>query len=287
MTVKQLLEKGVQLLTESGIDNARNETRWIFESAFECGRDYSVLYGNSEADSEKAERFLRMTAERQGGLPVQYVIGEWDFYGETFKVGEGVLIPRPETEMLVDFALGYLKDKQNPVVFDLCAGSGCIGLSVAKNRPDAKVYLLEKSEKAFAYLEINKKMLGCGNTELVSGDLFDGFQSFELPKPDLILSNPPYIESAEIPLLQKEVLREPAMALDGGKDGYDFYRTIAQTWLPFCKGAIAVECGENQTDTIEKLFSKICAEVYSEKDFNGIGRTVCGFAGTERVQYVT
>lgn len=286
MTVKQLLENGIKLLTESGIDNASNEARWIFKAAFECGRDYTVLYGGSEADGKKAERFAQMITERQNGLPVQYVIGEWDFYGETFKVGEGVLIPRPETEMLVDFALDCLKDKKNPVVYDLCAGSGCIGLSVAKIRPDAEVYLLEKSEKAFAFLEANKELLGCKNAELLSGDLFDGFKSFELPKPDLILSNPPYIESAEISLLQKEVLREPLMALDGGEDGYDFYRAIAKKWLPFCNGAIAVECGENQAETIEKLFSKICAEVYSEEDFNGIGRMVCGYIGTERVNYV-
>lgn len=282
MTVKELLANGAQLLAENGVDNANNEARWIFEAAFECGRDYPILYGNSEVDVKKSERFVKMINERKNGLPVQYVIGEWDFYGEVFKVGEGVLIPRPETEMLVDFALDFLKDKKNPVVFDLCAGSGCIGLSVAKNKPDSKVFLLEKSEKAFVYLKANKELLGCKNAELAGGDLFDGFEGFNLPKPDLILSNPPYIESAEIPFLQKEVLREPAMALDGGEDGYDFYRAIAQKWLPFCRGAIAVECGENQTEKIEELFSEICADVYSENDFNGIGRVVCGVIGTER-----
>lgn len=282
MVVRELLANGIRLLTENGVDNARNEAHWIFEAAFECGRDYAVFHSADEADGKNAERFVEMINLRKSGMPVQYVIGEWDFYGESFKVGEGVLIPRPETEMLVDFALDYLKDKQTPVVFDLCAGSGCIGLSVAKNRPDAKVFLLEKSDKAFAYLEANKTKLGCDNATLIGGDLFSGFGNFDLPTPDLILSNPPYIESAEVPLLQKEVLREPSMALDGGEDGYDFYRALADVWLPFCKGAIAVECGENQTEAIEKLFSKICAEVHSEKDFNGIGRTVCGFIGTER-----
>ena len=143
----------------------------------------------------------------------------------------------------------------------------------------AKVYLLEKSDKAFAYLKANKEKLACSNAELICGDLFSGFNGVDLPKPDLILSNPPYIESAEVPLLQKEVLREPSMALDGGEDGYDFYRALASLWLPYCKGAIAIECGENQTEIIEKLFSEICAEVRSENDFNGIGRTVYGFIG--------
>ncbi len=283
MTVKALLAEGIRILGESGIENSRNEAHWMFESAFKCGAEYAIFHSADEADEKKANRFSEMINLRKSGVPVQYVIGEWDFYGFTFRVGEGVLIPRPETEMLVDFALDYLKNKSDPVVFDLCAGSGCIGLSVAKSRPDAKVFLLEKSEKAFAYLEANKKMLGCENAFLVSGDLFSGFEAFDLPQPDLILSNPPYIESAEIPLLQKEVLREPSMALDGGTDGYDFYRAIAQKWLDFCRGAIAVECGENQTDTIENIFSKKCAEVHSEKDFNGIGRTVCGYIGTERL----
>ncbi len=279
MKIKEILAESTAVLSESGVENSVNEARWIFETAFECGRDYAVLYGESEADSVKAERFAEMIKSRCEGVPVQYVIGEWDFYGETFKVGAGVLIPRPETEMLVDFALNYLSDKKNPVVFDLCAGSGCIGLSVAKNRPDAKVFLLEKSDEAFRYLSENKKLLGCDNAQIISGDLFDGFDGFDLPEPDLILSNPPYIESAEIPFLQKEVQREPSMALDGGKDGYDFYRALAQKWLPFCKGAIAVECGEGQTETIENLFTAECARVYSENDFNGIGRMV---VGTER-----
>ncbi len=282
MKISELLSHAIGILNAADVENARSEARWIFESAFDSGREYAVLHGNDEADGEKSESFMSMIESRADGMPVQYVIGEWDFYGESFKVGEGVLIPRPETEMLVDFALGYLKDKNSPVVFDLCSGSGCIGLSVAKKRPDARVFLLEKSDAAFAYLSENKRLLGCDNATLVSGDLFDGFEGFGLPEPDLILSNPPYIESEEIPQLQKEVLREPAMALDGGADGYDFYRAIALKWLPFCKGAIAVECGENQTEEIEKIFSAECVRVYSEKDFNGIGRTVCGFTDKER-----
>lgn len=279
MKIKELLLQAAKTLSDSQVENASNEARWIFEAAFECGRDFAVLHGESQAEIDKAEKFLGMIKKRADGIPIQYVIGEWDFYGETFKVGEGVLIPRPETEMLVDFALDYLADKKNPVVFDLCAGSGCIGLSVAKNRPDAKVFLLEKSEAAFGYLSENKELLECENAQLISGDLFDGFEGYDLSEPDLILSNPPYIESAEIPLLQKEVQIEPSMALDGGEDGFDFYRVLALKWLPFCKGAIAVECGENQTETIEKLFIPNCARVYSENDFNGIGRMV---VGTER-----
>ena len=283
MTVQQLFENGKNILKKNNIDNYVNEARWIFEAAYECGRDYFIFHSGDAADKEKSARFLEMINRRADGEPVQYVIGSWDFYGETFAVGEGVLIPRPETEMLVDFALGYLKDKADPVVIDLCSGTGCIGLSVANNLPSAKVFLVEKSDKAFGYLEKNLESFGCKNVTAIKGDIFDGFEFFGMPNPCLILSNPPYIESDEIETLQPEVLLEPSMALDGGRDGYDFYRVITDKWLPHCKGAIAVECGEGQTEEIEKMFSSVCGRTQSLTDFNDIERVVLGYVGQERI----
>lgn len=277
MTVEALVKNAWSLLEKAGVENFRNEARWIFESVFENGREILLFGLKSEADSSKSESFMSKINERVKGRPLQYILGLWDFYGETFAVGEGVLTPRPETELLVDFAFEFLKDKKNPVVFDLCAGSGCIGLTVALNVPSAKVFLLEKSDKAFAYLSENKSRLTCSNAELISGDLFNGFSEFDIPDPDLILSNPPYIESQEIPALQKEVLCEPVMALDGGKDGYDFYRAIADKWLPYCNGAIAVECGEGQAQIIKDMFSKECIRTGVTKDFNEIERVVYGY----------
>lgn len=276
MIVSELFEKGKNILKSASVDNYLNEARWIFEDAFNCGREYLIFHSDDEADASKASEFICKIDERASGIPVQYVVGSWDFYGESFAVGQGVLIPRPETELLVDFALDYLCDKKEPVVFDLCAGSGCIGLSVAKNRPDSKVYLVEKSDAAFSYLKNNLQKFGCGNAELILGDVFDGFEAFSLPEPDLILSNPPYIESEDIAALQSEVHYEPVMALDGGKDGLIFYRAIAEKWLPFCNGAAAVECGEEQAYSIKSMFSSAFAETFSIKDFNGIERVVIG-----------
>lgn len=282
MTVGELFENGKEILKKAEIDNYSNEARWIFENSFSCQRQFLFLNHDKEADGEKAADFLGKISLRASGTPVQYVIGEWDFFSETFAVGEGVLIPRPETELLVEFALKYLKSKENPVVFDLCAGSGCVGLSVAKNVTSSRVYLIEKSRDAFAFLEENKKRLGCGNAELISGDIFSGLEAFGLPSPDLILSNPPYIESADIKALQSEVLKEPLMALDGGEDGLMFYRAIAEKWLPFCSGAVAVECGENQSDDIKNIFSEYCFNLKSVCDFNSIERIVCGEISKER-----
>lgn len=282
MTIQHLLEKGKTILKNNNIDNFLNEARWIFESAFDCGRDYIVFHSDESADCEKSVRFLEMINRRASGEPVQYVIGSWDFYGETFYVGNGVLIPRPETELLVDFALDYLKDKSNPVILDLCSGTGCIGLSVAKNLPSSKVILVEKSEKAFSYLQKNLERFGCENVTAVKGDIFRGFDCFDIPKPDLILSNPPYIESSEIATLQSEVLLEPSMALDGGEDGLDFYRAINEKWLPYCIGAVALECGEDQAEAIEGMISSFCGNTQVLTDFNDIKRTVIGFIGQER-----
>lgn len=276
MTFASLLEKGREMLKAAEVDNYSNEARWIFESVFDCSSGFLILNAENEADEIKAADYLKKVSLRASGVPVQYVIGEWDFFGETFSVGEGVLIPRPETELLVEFALEYLKDKEKTVVVDLCAGSGCIGLSVAKNLPLSKVYLIEKSPEAFRYLSENKERLGCGNAEIIRGDIFNGFEAFDLLSPDLILSNPPYIESEEIGALQSEVKKEPLMALDGGEDGLIFYKAIASEWLGYCKGAIAVECGENQSDAVKNIFSEYCVNIKSVSDFNGIERVVCG-----------
>lgn len=274
MTVSELFEKGKKILSENIIDNFANEARWIFEAVFNVNSQYLFFNGNDEVNIDKSNEFIEKIKRRANGEPVQYIIGSWDFYGRTFKVGEGVLIPRPETELLIDFALEHLKGIEKPVVFDLCSGTGCIGLTVASLIPDSKVFLLEKSDKAFEYLTENKNNSGCNNAFLIHGDIFEGFEAYGLPEPDLILSNPPYIESEEILQLQSEVLKEPIMALDGGTDGLDFYRCIADKWLPYCKSAAAVECGENQHIEIAKMFSEL--DVHFIKDFNDINRVVCG-----------
>lgn len=277
MTVSELLKKGIELLKNNGTENYFNEARWIFEAVFECGKEYAIFHSEDNAESKKAEKYFGLINRRITGEPVQYIIESWDFYGETFSVGNGVLIPRAETELLVDFAMDYLKKFDNPIVLDLCSGSGCIGLCVAKNIPDSTVYLVEKSDEAFDYLLKNKNSLGCKNAIAVKGDIFNGFESFGFPIPDLILSNPPYIEKNMIPSLQREVSFEPAAALDGGEDGLDFYRLINDKWLGFCRGAVAVECGEGQAEDIIRLLSLKCDSTETITDFNGIKRTVIGY----------
>lgn len=256
------------------VDDANFETLCIFEDILNIKRE-KVLIDNSEANEDVLRKINNIVERRKNNEPLQYIIGEWDFYDMKFFVGEGVLIPRPETEMLVDFALDNLKKVENPIVFDLCAGSGCIGLTVAKHLPNATVYLFEKEDKAYSYLCKNKERHSLDNAIIVKCDIFD-YDFSSLPEAYLLLSNPPYIMSEEIATLQKEVLKEPTSALDGGKDGLDFYRCIAEKWLKKMKknSLIAMECGDNQSSDIIAIFSEKYIENKVLFDFNNIDRIV-------------
>ena len=275
MTISELEKLGSQKLRASGKENSDFDARCLLEFVLNLNPTQYLLNRSEEVDSVCAEKFLSLVERRSNGEPLQYILGKWEFMGLPFYVGEGVLIPRPETEMLVEFALDFLKDKKNPVVIDLCSGSGCIAISVAKHLPNAKVYAVEKSDLAFPYLKKNIWLNCVFNVSAVHGDIFDSTLLSDI-KPDLILSNPPYIRSPEIASLQSEVRNEPSMALDGGEDGLIFYREIANGWLDRLGtgGAIAVECAEDQTEDIIRMFSKKTKYAEAFNDLSGLPRTV-------------
>lgn len=275
MTISELEKLGSQKLRASGKENSDFDARCLLEFVLNLNPTQYLLNRSEEVDSVCAEKFLSLVERRSNGEPLQYILGKWEFMGLPFYVGEGVLIPRPETEMLVEFALDFLKDKKNPVVIDLCSGSGCIAISVAKHLPNAKVYAVEKSDLAFPYLKKNIWLNCVFNVSAVHGDIFDSTLLSDI-KPDLILSNPPYIRSPEIASLQSEVRNEPSMALDGGEDGLVFYREIANGWLDRLGtgGAITVECAEDQTEDIIRMFSKKTKYAEAFNDLSGLPRTV-------------
>lgn len=275
MTISELEKLGSQKLRASGKENSDFDARCLLEFVLNLNPTQYLLNRSEEVDSVCAEKFLSLVERRSNGEPLQYILGKWEFMGLPFYVGEGVLIPRPETEMLVEYALDFLKDKKNPVVIDLCSGSGCIAISVAKHSPNAKVYAVEKSDLAFPYLKKNIWLNCVFNVSAVHGDIFDSTLLSDI-KPDLILSNPPYIRSSEIASLQSEVRNEPSMALDGGEDGLIFYREIANSWLDRLGtgGAIAVECAEDQTEDIIRMFSKKTQYAEAFNDLSDLPRTV-------------
>ncbi len=196
------------------IEGADFEAREIVRAVFGVSNTDLLLGREAELDEGRRERLAELAARRLRHEPLQYLLGEWDFYGRTFAVGEGVLIPRADTETLVERALDFLKGRPAPTVLDLCAGTGCIGVTLAAERPDAEVWAVEKSEAAWQYFCRNNVSYG----GRVHGLLADALEPpAALPaRFDLIVSNPPYLTAEEMAELQPEVAKEPAMALDGG-----------------------------------------------------------------------
>ena len=192
------------------------------------------------------------------------------------KVGEGVLIPRDDTEVVVREALAAAKNIPDPVIIDLCAGSGIIAITLEKELKNATVYAVEKSDLAFSYLQENIE-LNQAKVEAIHADLADCVNSFDDASLDMIVSNPPYIRSDEIAELQSEVQYEPRLALDGGEDGYDFYEMIIRLWTKKLKegGCIAFEIGEGQYDRIaEMLKTAEFTDIKGYPDIQGITRAV-------------
>lgn len=266
MNLKQAYSFGVQFLEANNVDEADFKALCI--ACYVAGIKNSEYLAHIN-DDIIISRVAKMLWRVKSGEPLQYVLGKWDFYESEFYVGEGVLIPRPETEELVDLAVKYIAKLDNPVIVDLCAGSGCIGLSLAK-KTNGTVYLIEKSADAFKYLEKNSKEIN--NAKLINGDIAD---SFDLPPADVIISNPPYIRTSEISVLQSEVQNEPVMALDGGKDGLDFYRIINDKWsAEMKKGAkLFLEIGNEQGNDVKSILTEF-ENIGIIKDIFGNNRIV-------------
>lgn len=274
MTVPALSNAVKSLLTRAGADNPGGDTTEILCAALNCTRTELILR-DGEVSEEEAENAVAMARRRAKGEPLQYVLGSWSFMGRIYKVGEGVLIPRDDTEVVVREALSMAKSIPRPVIADLCSGSGIIAVTLAKEL-GATVFAVEKSEAAFRYLKENIA-LHRAEVKAILSDLADCTGAFEDGSLDMIVSNPPYIRSDEIAGLQREVQYEPRLALDGGKDGCDFYQTIIRLWTKKLKpgGCIAFEIGEGQYDQIAGLLTAAgYTEIQGTPDIQGITRAV-------------
>lgn len=275
MTAEQVLRTAAEKLRAAQIENASFDASCLVENITGLSRTKIMLCDDDIAD-EQAELVERAVLRRISGEPLQYILGEWDFFGRTFEVGEGVLVPRPETELIVELALEKLGNARYPVVFDLCAGSGCIGLTIAAERPDAHVVLFEKYDKAFHYLKRNIEKLGLTNVQAVQYDITMGYDKKLHETPDLIVSNPPYLRTDELEGVPAEVMHEPVTALDGGADGTDFYRIIASRWLPYVNGhgGVIFECDPSQTLKIADMLMPYAMRVKIVTDIFGLQRAV-------------
>lgn len=273
MTIAELYNRTKSELEGGGVEDFGFEAKQLLRDA---GIDKLTLVTEPEREvSEEISAEINAKLKRRlSGEPLQYILGEWEFYGLPFYVGEGVLIPRADTETLVETALGFLKDRdaRSRKTLDLCAGSGCIGIALAKTA-NAEVTCVEKSPAAFGYLERNAARNNA-SIEAVLGDVL------ETPtvggEYDLIVSNPPYLTAEDMSRLQKEVRFEPESALFGGTDGLDFYRAMIPMYSERLKsgGMIAVEIGIGQENAVFGIFRENGLTPRTERDLGGICRVI-------------
>ncbi len=273
--LKDLYLKLRGILSEAEIEAPELEARLLIEGATGMNRASQIANSNSEISGEIQEKLISMAQKRAEHLPLQYILGKWSFMGFEFKVGEGVLIPRDDTEVLVGLCLDYLKASDGKTALDLCAGSGAVSVVLDK-LANADVTAVELSDKAYNFLLENIKGT---NIKPHKGDIFECYRDFEAKSFDLIASNPPYIKTDEIEALQTEVGYEPKTALDGGADGLDFYRAIVKRWTPLLKsgGAMAFELGEGQAEYVGGLMADHgYINIKTAKDLGGTDRAIIG-----------
>ena len=267
-------------LRAAGVEMSTLEARELVCFAAGKSREELIRDGALYVSPELERRVRELTARRLAGEPVAYLIGEWEFYGLELDVSPDVLIPRADTEVLAERAIEYCAAQGECRVLDLCAGSGCVGLAVAAHAPRARVALGELSEAALKICRQNVRRCG------LSGRVIS-VQADALKKPpaalgecQCIVSNPPYIPAGDIPGLDASVRDyEPHLALDGGADGLDFYRSIAQTWRDALTedGRLYFEVGIGQADSVLRIMRAAgFGDIQVVKDTHDIPRVVFG-----------
>lgn len=264
---------GMQKLKEAQIGEAQLDARLLLEEV--CGTDHNTLlcHGDREVSEAEEEQYRKALEQRAVHVPLQHLLGYQDFMGLRFQVNEYVLIPRQDTEILVEEAMRYLHDGMR--ILDLCTGSGCILLSLLHYSNDCEGVGVDISQEALQVAAQNAELLGI-RADFLKSDLYEKVTG----KFDLLVSNPPYIERAIIPTLMEEVREyDPYIALDGGEDGLDFYRRIiggAQDYL-IRGGQILMEIGSGQAKAVSELLREAgFKEIDVCRDFAGLDRVVSG-----------
>ncbi len=273
--VRMLHEELSKALENVGIPDARFDVQCMISQC--CGKDFRLV---SAVSTHEEQEIRHMAARRLTGEPLQYILGEWEFYGMRLFVGEGVLIPRPDTEILVETVLQFCKNRKSVQIADLCSGSGCIALALEAVLPEAQVYAVEKSDRALSYLRRNAEYHHSA-VRIHHADVLDPKLPACLPKLDVIVSNPPYLTEEEMCTLQREVQHEPDMALAGGSDGLHFYREITRLWKASLVpgGLLAFEVGDKQAEQVSEILrAQQFSEIRSIPDLAGIPRVVHGIA---------
>lgn len=275
MTIKEAITKGMIMLKSNNIDSPKIKARLLLQYVLDKPRQYIIVYDNKEIDQKQQWEYFVNIEKITKGVPLQHITHRQEFMKMDFYVNEDVLIPRPDTEILVEEVINIAKKKMiSPKILDLCTGSGAIAISLKKFVPEAEVYAVDISEKALKVAKKNALKLNT-NIKFIESDLFENLNK---EKFDIIVSNPPYIEKSEIFKLSEEVKKEPQLALDGGIDGMDFYRKISDQAINYLKtkSYLCFEIGYNQKNGVIKILEdkQIYKNIYSKKDLYGNDRII-------------
>lgn len=281
-TWEALLKEGQEILEAAGIEEAGLDAWLLLEYESGKNRAYYFAHCKEEADEEIKTPYMEKIRKRAQHIPLQHLTHQGYFMGYEFFVNENVLVPRQDTEVLVEEALFLIKEKEVPQILDMCTGSGCILLSLLLEREDALGTGVDFSEKALSVAEKNRETYHLETrAELIKSDMFQsGYFEGKKESFDIIVSNPPYIPTEEIEKLQAEVrFHDPFMALDGKEDGLYFYRIIAKNAGEYLKpgGFLACEIGCDQGEDVKKMFESCgFSDVKVIKDLAGLDRVVSG-----------
>ncbi len=281
LTLSEAIQQAVDRLTRAGVETARLDAEVLLSHVVNKDRTWIFTHVQNGLDRESNRLFQELIGRRSQREPLQYILGKQEFWGLDFIVSPDVLIPRPETELVLEAAIDFLKGMMRPAVIDLCTGSGCIAISLAKEFKDARIFATDKSPIALGIARKNARMHHAAErVRFFEGDLFQPLEELDLrAQVDVITANPPYIPSGDLPSLQPEVRdHEPQMALIAGPEGTEFHQRIIREAPLFLKrgGRLMMEMGIGQAGAVAAMADETRAYTRPEilKDLAGIDRVI-------------
>lgn len=278
MKIKEAIDKGAIALKVENIESPKLKARMLMQFILNKPRQYIIVNDMQELSKGLEQEYFEGIAKLRQNIPIEHITHQKEFMKLNFFVNENVLIPRQDTEILVEEVIKIAKKTNSPKILDLCTGSGAIAISLAKYIEKSKITAIDISPEAIKIAGKNAIMNNVENQiTFIKSDLFENVKK---EKYDIIVSNPPYIKKSEIPRLEKQVQKEPTIALDGGNDGLDFYRKIIKQSYEYLKynGYLCLEIGYDQKDDVVEFLQNEgkYSEIYFKKDLYGNDRIVVG-----------
>lgn len=282
MTIAEAINRAAQKLSGCGITNARLDAEVLLSHILERDRAWLITHNNDGLDNERYKLFEDAIDRRSRREPLQYIIGRQEFWGLEFTVTHNVLIPRPETELLIETAINILRDaNKQAMIVDLCTGSGCVAVSLAKELANARIFAVDKSSQALAVARENAQRHGVSDRiRFLEGDLYAPLEELDIRGlVDVITANPPYIRSGDLPMLQPEVRDyEPELALIAGTEGTEVQQKIIESATDLLEkhGTLIMEMGMGQAEILKRMIDEVGTYDKPEilKDLAGIDRVL-------------